>query len=169
MRVGDYRFRPRRLIVPGPTRARGNSGADPVPVGDDVIEVAFARNPRRPGEHLFSSDGIPEQPRGIAWKKSETRSMEQANCHVPEAIRESRRYGRRLFPMLCGTRASCAVSEGLAHQQVRQTANTSSNDRRHYAKIHATAVDDPRTGRRVGSVRKSGLREERGLGVGVND
>ncbi|KAH2819567.1 hypothetical protein KXV85_003513, partial [Aspergillus fumigatus] len=39
MRVGDVQVSARRLMVPGSYKGRGgNSGSDPVPVGDDVIE-----------------------------------------------------------------------------------------------------------------------------------
>ena len=40
MRVGDVQVPGRRLMVPGSYKGRGgNGGSDPVPVGDDVIEV----------------------------------------------------------------------------------------------------------------------------------
>ena len=40
MRVGDVEVSARRLMMPGSYKGRGgNSGSDPVPVGDDVIEV----------------------------------------------------------------------------------------------------------------------------------
>src|SRR5439155_19605761 len=51
MRVGDVQVSARRFMVPGSYKGRGgNGGSDPVPVGDEVIEVVLPAIAGRPGE-----------------------------------------------------------------------------------------------------------------------
>src|SRR6202035_5988971 len=65
MRVGDVQVSARRLMVPGSYKGRGgNGGSDPVPVGDDVIEVLLPAIAGRPSDALFSSDGSMNRSRG---------------------------------------------------------------------------------------------------------
>jgi hypothetical protein len=70
MRVGDVQVSARRLMVPGSYKGRGgNSGSDPVPVGDDVIEVLLPAIAERPSDApLFERWFHEQQPGGIAWK-----------------------------------------------------------------------------------------------------
>jgi hypothetical protein len=45
MRAGDVQVSERRLMVPGSYKGRGgNGGSDPIPVGDDVIEVLLPQS-----------------------------------------------------------------------------------------------------------------------------
>jgi integrase len=71
MRVGDVQVSARRLMVPGSYKGRGgNGGSDPVPVGDDVIEVLLPAIAGRPSEVPLFERWIHEQePGGIAWEE----------------------------------------------------------------------------------------------------
>jgi integrase len=84
MRVGDVQVSARRLMVPGSYKGRGgNSGSDPVPVGDDVIEVLCPQSPGGQAMHLFSSDGSMNRSRGASRGRSLNAVLgKEANLHV---------------------------------------------------------------------------------------
>jgi integrase len=85
MRVGDVQVSARRLMVSGSYKGRGgNSGSDPVPVGDDVIEVLLPAIAGRPSDALFSSDGSMNRSRGASRGRSLNAVRgKEANLHVP--------------------------------------------------------------------------------------
>lgn len=68
MRVGNLQNSARRLMVR--EWRCGNSGSDPVPVGDDVIGVLFPKSPGGQAMHLFSSDGSMDRSRGASRGRS---------------------------------------------------------------------------------------------------
>lgn len=160
--------RPARSVCPGQANARGrrtgfclasdgagsykgrggNSGSDPVPVGDDVIEVLCPQSPGGQAMHLFSSDGSMNRSRGVSRGRSLNAVRgKEAGC-VPgrKAIRE-RAGVPEVIPMLFGTRASCAVSERACPSTGRQLHNTSVKMiERHYAEIRTEAHEEPRKG-----------------------
>ena len=63
-----YRISARRLMVR--EWRGGNSGSDPVPVGDDVIGVLFPKSPGGQAMHLVSSEGSMDRSRGASRGRS---------------------------------------------------------------------------------------------------
>jgi integrase len=146
MRVGDVQVSARRLMVPGSYKGRGgNGGSDPVPVGDDVIEVLLPAIAGRPRDAPLFERWIHEQePRGIAWKKSERGPWKRAELARPwKAIRERAGMPEVIPYALRHSSIVRGLRKGLPIQQVAKLHNTSVKMiERHYAKYIATALED---------------------------
>ena len=146
MRVGDVQVSARRLMVPGSYKGRGgNSGSDPVPVGDDVIAVLLPAITGRPSDAPLFERWIHEQePRGIAWKKSERGPWKRAELARPwKAIRERAGMPEVIPYALRHPSIVRGLRKGLPIQQVAKLHNTSVKMiERHYAKYIATALED---------------------------
>jgi integrase len=146
MRVGDVQVSARRLMVPGSYKRRGgNGGSDPVPVGDDVIEVLLPAIAGRPSDAPLFERWIHEQePRGIAWKKSERGPWKRAELARPwKAIRERSGMTKVIPYALRHSSIVRGLRKGLPIQQVAKLHNTSVKMiERHYAKYIATALED---------------------------
>jgi integrase len=146
MRVGDVQVSARRLMVPGSYKGRGgNSGSDPVPVGDDVIEVLLPAIAGRPSDAPLFERWIHEQePRGIAWKKSERGPWKRGELARPwKAIRERAGMPEVIPYALRHSSIVRGLRKGLPIQQVAKLHNTSVKMiERHYAKYIATALED---------------------------
>jgi integrase len=146
MRVGDVQVSARRLMVPGSYKGRGgNSGSDPVPVGDDVIEVLLPAIAGRPSDApLFERWIHEQQPGGIAWKKSERGPWKRGELARPwKAIRERAGMPEVIPYALRHSSIVRGLRKGLPIQQVAKLHNTSVKMiERHYAKYIATALED---------------------------
>jgi integrase len=146
MRVGDVQVSARRLMMPGSYKGRGgNSGSDPVPVGDDVIEVLLPAIAGRPSDAALFERWIHEQePRGISWKKSERGPWKRAELARPwKAIRERAGMPEVIPYALRHSSIVRGLRKGLPIQQVAKLHNTSVKMiERHYAKYIATALED---------------------------
>ena len=146
MRVGDVQVSARRLMVPGSYKGRGGSGgSDPVPVGDDVIAVLLPAIAGRPSDAPVFERWIHEQePRGIAWKKSERGPWKRAELARPwKAIRECAGMPEVIPYALRHSSIVRGLRKGLPIQQVAKLHNTSVRMiERHYAKYIATALED---------------------------
>ena len=146
MRVGDVQVSARRLMVPGSYKGRGgNSGSDPVPVGDDVIEVLLPAIAGRPSDAPLFERWIHEQePGGIAWKKSERGPWKRGELARPwKAIRERAGMPEVIPYALRHSSIVRGLRKGLPIQQVAKLHNTSVKMiERHYAKYIATALED---------------------------
>jgi integrase len=146
MRVGDVQVSARRLMVPGSYKGRGgNSGSDPVPVGDDVIAVLLPAIAGRPSDAPLFERWIHEQePRGIVWKKSERGPWKRAELARPwKAIRVRAGMPKVIPYALRHSSIVRGLRKGLPIQQVAKLHNTSVKMiERHYAKYIATALED---------------------------
>jgi integrase len=146
MRVGDVQVSARRLMVPGSYKGRGGSGgSDPVPVGDDVMTVLLSAIAARPSDAFLFERWIHEQePRGIAWKKSERGPWKRAELARPwKAIRERAGMPKVIPYALRHSSIVRGLRKGLPIQQVAKQHNTSVKMiERHYAKYIATALED---------------------------
>jgi integrase len=146
MRVGDAQVSARRLMVPGSYKGRGgNSGSDPVPVGDDVIDVLLSAIAGRPSDAPLFGRWIHEQePRGIVWKKSERGPWKRGELARPwKAIRERAGMPEVIPYALRHSSIVRGLRKGLPIQQVAKLHNTSVKMiERHYAKYIATALED---------------------------
>jgi hypothetical protein len=135
-----------RLMVPGSYKGRGgNGGSDPVPVGDDVIEVLLPAIAGRPSHAPLFERWIHEQePGGIAWKKSERGPWKRAELARPwKAIREHAGMPDAIPYALRHSSIVRGLRKGLPIQQVAKLHNTSVKMiERHYAKYIATALED---------------------------
>ena len=146
MRVGDIQVSARRLMVPGSYKGRGgNSGSDPVPVGNDVIEVLLPAIAGRPSDAPLFERWIHEQePGGIAWKKSERGPWKRGELARPwKAIREHAGMPEVIPYALRHSSIVRGLRKGLPIQQVAKLHNTSVKMiERHYAKYIAIALED---------------------------
>jgi len=146
MRVGDVQVSARRLMVPGSYKGRGgNGGSDPVPVGDDVIEVLLPAIAGRPSDAPLFERWIHEQePGGIAWSKSERAPWKRGELARPwKAIRERAGMPEVIPYALRHSSIVRGLRKGLPIQQVAKLHNTSVKMiERHYAKYIATALED---------------------------
>jgi integrase len=160
MRVGDVQVSARRLMVPGSYKGRGgNSGSDPVPVGDDVIEVLLPAIAGRPSDAPLFERWIHEQePGGIAWKKSERGPWKRGELARPwKAIREHAGMPEVIPYALRHSSIVRSLRKGLPIQQVAKLHNTSVKMiERHYAKYIATALEDLARAAVVSLVPRSG-------------
>jgi integrase len=146
MRAGDVQVSARRLMMPGSYKGRGgNSGSDPVPVADDVIEVLLPAIAGRPSDAPLFERWIHEQePRGIAWKKSERGPWKRGELARPwKAIRERAGMPEVIPYALRHSSIVRGLRKGLPIQQVAKLHNTSVKMiERHYAKYIVTALED---------------------------
>ena len=160
MRVGDVQVSALRLIVPGSYKGRGgNGGSDPIPVGEDVIEVLLPAIAGRPSDAPLFERWIHEQePGGIAWKKSERGPWKRGELARPwKAIREHAGMPQVIPYALRHSSIVRGLRKGLPIQQVAKLHNTSVKMiERHYAKYIATALEDLARAAVVSLVRRSG-------------
>jgi hypothetical protein len=71
MRVGDAQIPERRLMVPDSYKGNGTGGSEPIPVGEDVMEVLLPAIAGRPADApLFERWTYTQEPGTIEWKKS---------------------------------------------------------------------------------------------------
>lgn len=146
MRVADVQVSERRLMVPGSYKGRGgNSGSDPIPVGDDVIEVLLPAIVGRPSDApLFERWIHVQDPGSIAWKKSERGPWKRCELTRPRrAIRERADMPKAILYALRHSSIVRSLRKNLPIQQVAKLHNTSVKMiERHYAKYIATALED---------------------------
>jgi hypothetical protein len=147
-------------MVPGSYKGRGgNGGSDPVPVGDDVIEVLLPAIAGRPSDAPLFERWIHEQePGGIAWKRSERGPWKRAELARPwKAIREHAGMPDAIPYALRHSSIVRGLRKGLPIQQVAKLHNTSVKMiERHYAKYIATALEDLARAAVVSLVPRSG-------------
>src|ERR1044071_369511 len=125
MRVGDVQVSARRLMVPGSYKGRGgNSGSDPVPVGDDVIAVLLPAIAGRPSDAPLFERWIHEhEPGGIVWKKSERSPWKRGELARPwKAIRERAGMPEVIPYALRHSSIVRGLRKGLPIQQVAHDA-----------------------------------------------
>jgi integrase len=150
MRVGDVQGSARRLMVPGSYKGRGgNGGSDPIPVGDDVIEVLLPAIAGRPSDAPLFERWIHEQePGGTAWKKSERGPWKSGELARPwKAFRRARRYATGDSLCFAALEYRARSPKGLAHPTDRQTAqHLSQDDRAALREIHCDRIGGSRSG-----------------------
>jgi integrase len=150
MRVGDVQVSARRLMVPGSYKGRGgNSGSDPVPVGDDVIEVLLPAIAGRPSDAPLFERWIHEQePGGYRVEEISTRSVEKRRtCTSLEDHSGARRYAGGDSLCFAALQHRARPPKGLAHPTGRQIAqHLSQNDRAALREIHCDRLGRPREG-----------------------
>jgi hypothetical protein len=150
MRVGDVQASARRLMVSGSYKGRGgNSGLDPVPVGDDVIEVLLPAIAGRPSDAPLFERWIHEQEPGASRGRSLNAVRgKEANLHFRgRPFARARRYAGGDSLCFAALEHRARSPKGLAHPTGRQTAqHFSQNDRAALREIHCDRLGRPRKG-----------------------
>ena len=133
-------------MVPNSYKGRGGAGgSEPIPVGDDVMDVLMPAIVGRPADAwLFERWTKVQEPGGIEWKKSERGPWQKGQLTRPwDAIRELAGMPGVIAYALRHSSIVRALKAGLPIQHVAKMHNTSVEMiERHYAKYISSALEE---------------------------